>query len=250
MVDHRLEQRTALITGAAQGIGVEIARRLLREGAGVVLVDRDGDGVAATAQELATEHGADNVRWAQADVADPTAVRSAVQQVGEDVDVLVNNAGAWTNGPFVTSEPEAWRRDVDVNLIGVISMVRTVLPAMLESGWGRIVSIVSDSGRVGEPGVAAYAAAKAGVMGFTRALAKEVSGGGVTANCVSLSTTITPGAHGTYTPEQLEKMVRRYPVGRLGRPEDAAAAVAYFASSDAEWVTGQVLSVNGGYAML
>lgn len=250
MADRDLDGRAAVVTGSAQGIGVAIAERLLRDGATVTLLDADAEAVATTAERLAADHGADHVDWVGADVTDQDAVTAAIADVGTPVDVLVNNAGAWTIGPFVESEARSWRRDVEVNLLGVMVMTHAVLPGMLDRGWGRIVSIVSDSGRVGEPNVAAYAAAKAGAMGFTRALAKEVSSGGVTANCVSLSTTITPGAHGTYTPEQMRKMVRRYPVGRLGRPEDAAAAVSYFASPDAEWVTGQVLSVNGGYAML
>ena len=250
MADRNLHGQTALVTGAAQGIGVAIAERLLREGARVTLLDLDADAVAATAGQLASGHGAEAVGWVGGDITDQEAVATALADVGTPVDVLVNNAGSWTIGPFVDSDARSWRRDVEVNLLGVMVMTHAVLPGMLDRGRGRVISIVSDSGRVGEPNVAAYAAAKAGVMGFTRALAKEVSPRGVTANCVSLSTTITPGAHDTYTPEQMRKMVRRYPVGRLGRPQDAAAAVAYFASPDAEWVTGQVLSVNGGYAML
>lgn len=247
-----LTGRRALVTGAGRGIGVRIAARLLIDGAEVVLLDRDVDALHQTAEELGAETGRRPLTL-EADVTDDARVPEVLAKFAADhgdIDTLVNNAGAWTFVPFVDSEPTQWRRDIDINLVGVLTVTRAVLPAMVTGGYGRIVSIVSDSGRVGELNVAAYAASKAGVMGFTRALAKEVGRSGVTANCVSLSTTLTPGAADTYTPEQLAKMTRRYPVGRLGRPEDVAGAVAYFAAPEASWVTGQVLSVNGGYAML
>lgn len=244
-----LQGRTALVTGAAHGIGVAIAGRLLEDGADVLLLDVDEQAVESAAGRLRSTHGSNRARAVAADITDEDAVTTAVG-AGDEVDIVVNNAGVWTLGPFVESDPSAWRRDIEVNLVGAMIVTRAVLDGMLDREWGRIVTIVSDSGRVGEPNVAAYAAAKAGAMGFTRALAKEVSRRGVTANCVSLSTTVTPGAAATYSPAQMERMVRRYPVGRLGRPEDAAAAVSYFSSTEAEWVTGQVLSVNGGYAML
>jgi 2-hydroxycyclohexanecarboxyl-CoA dehydrogenase len=247
-----LAPRRALVTGGGRGIGVRLAARLLADGAAVTVLDRDGDALTETADALATETGT-RPGTLVADVTDVAAVPELLARAAAEdgpFDTLVNNAGAWTLVPFVESEPDQWRRDIDVNLFGVLNVTRAVLPGMRDQGYGRIVSIVSDSGRVGELNVAAYAAAKAGVMGFTRALAKEVGRDGITANCVSLSTTLTPGAADTYTPAQLAKMARRYPVGRLGRPEDAEGAVAYFASPDAAWVTGQVLSVNGGYAML
>jgi NAD(P)-dependent dehydrogenase (short-subunit alcohol dehydrogenase family) len=166
------------------------------------------------------------------------------------VDIVVNNAGRWTYAAFVDSDPQAWATDIGINLLGVMNTCHILLPQMIERNYGRVINVVSDSGRVGEPNVAPYAAAKAGVMGFARSLAKEVGREGITVNCVSLSTTLTPGALETFTSAQLDKMTRRYPVGRLGQPEDAAEAVAYFASPAASWVTGQTLSVNGGYAML
>ena len=243
--------RVALVTGSARGIGVGIVDRLLRDGFRVAVVDLDADAVD---ERVAVWQGRGHaVVGVAADVCDRDAVRAAVSAVTEalgPVDVVVNNAGVWTFQPFASSEPAQWMRDINVNLVGTLTVTREVLPGMLARGHGRVINIVSDSGRVGELNVAAYAAAKAGVMGFARALAKEVGRDGVTVNNVSLSTTLTPGAHDTYDEAQLAKMTRRYPVGRLGRPADAAGAVAYFASGDAEWVTGQTLSVNGGYAML
>lgn len=244
--------RVAVVTGAGRGIGVMIAHRLAELGASVGVLDVDGDAAKQTARRLRDEFGVETL-GVPADVTDHTITTRAVAAVHEGlgpVEVLVNNAGRWHYGAFVDTTPADWASDVAVNLTGVMNVCHAALPDMLERGYGRIVNIVSDSGRVGEPNVAAYAAAKAGVMGFSRALAKEIGRGGVTVNCVSLSTTLTPGAYETFTAEQLKKMTRRYPMDRLGRPEDAAAAVEYFASPAAEWVTGQTLSVNGGYAML
>lgn len=243
--------RVAMVTGSARGIGVGIVDRLLQGGFDVGVVDLDADAVAE--RVAGWQDRGHKVAGATADVGDRDAVRAAVAAVTAalgPVDVVVNNAGVWTFQPFASSEPAQWLRDINVNLIGTLHVTREVLPGMLARGHGRVVNIVSDSGRVGELNVAAYAAAKAGVMGFARALAKEVGRDGVTVNNVSLSTTLTPGAHDTYDEAQLAKMSRRYPVGRLGTPADAAGAVAYFASEEAEWVTGQTLSVNGGYAML
>jgi NAD(P)-dependent dehydrogenase (short-subunit alcohol dehydrogenase family) len=159
------------VTGAGRGIGVAIADRLLAEGADVAVLDVDGDAAAATAADLGIRHGRP-VASIAADVGDVGQVAAALD--GDRVDVLVNNAGACTFGPFAESTPDQRRRDLDINLFGVLSVTHAVLPPMLRSGYGRVVNIVSDSARVGELNVAAYAAAKAGVMGFTRALAKEV----------------------------------------------------------------------------
>lgn len=242
--------RVAVITGAARGAGAAIARRLARGGARVALLDLDADAVAATSADFDSEA---KPLPHVVDIRDRSAVQATVGAVAAEmgrIDVLVNNAGRWTVGPFMETQPDDWHADVDVNFYGTLHMIHAVLPTMLDAGFGRIVNIVSDSGRVGEPRVAVYAASKAAVAGFSRALAKEVGSRGVTVNCVSLSTVRTPGAEATFTADQFDRMPRFYPVGRLGDVEDAAAAVAYFASPAAEWVTGQTLSVNGGYAML
>jgi NAD(P)-dependent dehydrogenase (short-subunit alcohol dehydrogenase family) len=244
--------QTALVTGAGQGVGEAIADRLAQAGADLALVDLRADTVRAVADRIAAETGR-IVRHYAADVRDREALASIVkdaENLAGGLDILVNNAGMWISGRFLDSSPVDWQTQIDINLGGVLHLCQLAVPGMTERGYGRVVNVISDSARVGEPGVAVYAAAKAAVAGFARVLAKEVGKHGVTVNCVSLSTTVTPGAHDTFTDEQLERMPRFYPVRRLGRPEDAASAVAYFAGRDAEWVTGQTLSVNGGYATL
>lgn len=241
--------RVALVTGAGRGVGERIVTELVASGYRVTALDRDPKGLDALAGRLP----ADQLLTQIADVRERTELARAVSAAADrfgGVDVLVNNAGRWTLGAFVDSDPEQWNDELAINLLGPLHVTQLVLPAMVDRHWGRIVSIISDSGRVGEPNVAVYAAAKAAVAGFSRSLAKEVGRHGITVNCVSLSTTVTPGARETFDERQLEKMPRFYPVPRLGRPEDAAAAVQFFISEQAEWVTGQTLSVNGGYAML
>lgn len=244
-------QRVALVTGAARGVGEEITTRLIGAGVRVVAVDRD----RATLEDLTGRlgGGAAALHPVVADVRFrpelEAAVTAALDVFGR-IDVLVNNAGRWTVAPFVTSDPAAWDDDLAINLMGPLHLTQLVLPHMISAGWGRVVSVVSDSGRVGEPNVTVYSAAKAGLAGFSRSLAKEVGRHGITVNCVSLSTTLSPGGRATFDETQFEKMVRRYPMGRLGLPADAAAAVLFFAGDEAGWITGQVLSVNGGYAML
>ncbi|SOC48568.1 NADP-dependent 3-hydroxy acid dehydrogenase YdfG [Blastococcus aggregatus] len=244
--------QVALVTGAGQGVGEAIATRLAAAGADLALVDLRADTVRAVADRIVSETGR-VVRHYAADVRDREALASVVEDaegLAGRLDVLVNNAGMWISGRFLESSPEDWQTQLDVNLGGVLHLSHLVVPGMTRHGYGRVVNVISDSARVGEPGVSVYAAAKAAVAGFSRVLAKEVGKHGVTVNCVSLSTTVTPGAHDTFTEEQLDRMPKFYPVRRLGRPEDAAAAVTYFAGRDAEWVTGQTLSVNGGYATL
>ncbi|HEY0508534.1 MAG TPA: SDR family oxidoreductase [Blastococcus sp.] len=244
--------QVALVTGAGQGVGEAIANRFAAEGANLALVDLREETVRAVAERLTAETGR-VVRHYAADVRDREALASVVkdaESIPGQLDVLVNNAGMWISGRFLESSPEDWQTQLDINFNGVLHLCHLAVPAMVQRGYGRVVNVISDSARVGEQGVSVYAASKAAVAGFSRVLAKEVGKHGVTVNCVSLSTTVTPGAHDTFTAEQLERMPKFYPVRRLGRPDDAAAAVAYFAGRDAEWVTGQTLSVNGGYATL
>ena len=242
-----LDGQAALVTGAGQGIGLGIALALAAAGADVALLDTNG-AAASDAAAAVRAHG----RRALPLVADVTdlarvdaAMAEAVTAFGR-LDVLVNNAGWTPNEPFAGSAPETWRRIVDVNYMGVLNCTRAALVAMIAARRGRVVSIASDAGRVGTPREAVYAGAKAAIVGFSKSLAAEVARHGITVNVVSPATVDTPLLRGMLSPEQIERREKANPMGRLGRPEDVAAAVLYFCSSGAGYVTGQVLSVNGG----
>jgi 3-oxoacyl-[acyl-carrier protein] reductase len=246
-----LTGRTALVTGAGQGIGACIAEVLAGLGAAVAVNDLYEERAAEVARRL-TGEGARAVAVA-GDVTEQAAVAALVERVrGElgSVDILVNNAGIPASGMkltrFADSSPVDWRPMVDLNLYGVMLTSHTVLPDMLAREHGRIITIVSDAGRVGERDQVAYAAAKAGAAGFSRALAKEVGRKGITCNCLALGAIENP--RGGRDPDLLARQLALYPVGRLGTPMDVAAAVAWLASDEASWVTGQTIPVNGGYS--
>ena len=242
-----LEGQAALVTGAGQGIGLGIALALAAAGADVALLDTNG----AAASEAAAAVRACGRRALPlvADVTDLARVDAvmaeAVTAFGR-LDVLVNNAGWTPNEPFAGSAPATWRRIVDVNYMGVLNCTRAALGTMIPVRRGRVVSIASDAGRVGTPREAVYAGAKAAIVGFSKSLAAEVARHGITVNVVSPATVDTPLLRGMLSPEQIERREKANPMGRLGRPEDVAAAVLYFCSPGAGYVTGQVLSVNGG----
>jgi 2-hydroxycyclohexanecarboxyl-CoA dehydrogenase len=239
--------RSAIVTGGGQGIGRGIALALAAAGADVAVLDVN---LAATS-EVATmvrERGPRGLAL-EADVTDGARVESAIAEVVRSfgrLDVLVNNAGWTPNEPFAGSAPETWQRVIAVNYTGVLLCTRAALGAMVPRRGGRIISIASDAGRVGTPREAVYAGAKAAVIGFSKSLALEVARHGITVNVVSPATVDTPLLRGMLTPEQIGRREKANPMGRLGRPEDVAAAVLFFASPAAGYVTGQVLSVNGG----
>jgi NAD(P)-dependent dehydrogenase (short-subunit alcohol dehydrogenase family) len=179
-----------------------------------------------------------------------------VGRLRQPMQILVNNAGlpagfmggSFNLRPFAETEPEEWEPVIQLNLYGVLRVTRAVLPAMIDSGWGRVITIVSDAGRTGDPNVAAYAAAKAGAAGFMRSLASEVGKYHLTANCISLGTLWRPEDESAPSPEFLQRLGRHYPAGRPGYPQDVANLVLYLASNAAEWITGQVYPLNGGYS--
>ena len=249
---------TAIVTGAGQGVGRAIALYFAAHNAGGVVVnDFYLDRAEAVADEVRSA-GCKAFAVA-ADVGDYEAVKRMVAEGAATlgpVRVLVNNAGNAGPGVLPTTlpsfwdtEPEDWDKWLRPNLVGVLNCCRAAVPGMIEAGGGRIVSVISDAGRVGEAQYAVYSAAKAGAAGFMRALAKGVGRHGITANCVSLSAVSTPGLEARLSdPDRRKKVLSNYVVRRLGQPEDAAAMVLFLCSGAASWITGQTYPVNGGYS--
>lgn len=251
----RFVDRTVVVTGGGGGIGRALCLGFAAEGARVAVVDRAADAAAGTV--TAVEKAGGRAAAVEADITERASVDHAVEQVTTElgpIDVLVNNAGWDLFVPFLRTEPDDWSRLIDINLVGALHMHHAVLPAMVERGAGRVVNIASDAARVGSSGEAVYAACKAGLVAFSKTLAREHSRHGITFNVVcpgptdtALLTTVTDTAD---NPEKLREAFRRaIPMGRLGEPDDLVAAVLFFASDGAGFTTGQVLSVSGGLTM-
>jgi 3-oxoacyl-[acyl-carrier protein] reductase len=236
-----LEGRTALVTGASRGIGQAIARELAAAGAAVVVGYRSGQ---AEAQELAAAIGG---RAVQADVADPESARALVETAG-DVDILVNNAGLTRDGLLARMSDDDWRTVIDTNLSSVFYTCRAVVRPMMKKRAGAIVNVSSIVGVHGNWGQTNYAASKAGIIGFTKSLARELGSRNVRANVVApgyVKTRLTD-----VLPEEATKvMLEQTPLGRLGEPADVAGAVRFLCSDEASFVTGEVLLVDGGLGM-
>lgn len=250
-----LDGLRALVTGSGQGVGLGIAKTLAAAGAEVVVNDLSEERAAAAADEIRTAGG--KVATAIFDVTRYDAVAAAIERVG-GVDVLVNNAGnaggvGWPGmKPFAETEPSDWEPFLRVNLYGVMHCVRAALPHMIAMRYGRIVTIVSDAGRIGESHMGAYCAAKAGAAGLTRGIAREVGRHNVTVNNISLGTMRTPMSEGMWSnPDspQAKALLKQYMIRRPGDPSDPAGLTAYLASPMASWITGQTFPVNGGYSV-
>ena len=240
--------RHALVTGGGSGIGRAVAHRLGRDGATVTVLDLDPGAAERVAAELVAAGVAAGA--VTADVADGAAVRAATDAARAargGIHVLVCSAGIAGFAPVLTMTEAAWDRMLAVHLRGTFLVTQAVLPDMVAARWGRIVTLSSVGGLRGGPQLAHYAAAKAGVIGFTKALALEVGSEGITANAVAPGLVDTPMLRGSgIPPEMLEQSRRQIPVGRLGTPEDIAAACAFLVSDAAGFMTGQVVSPNGG----
>jgi 2-hydroxycyclohexanecarboxyl-CoA dehydrogenase len=249
----RFRDRVAVVTGGAGGMGREIALRLAREGARVALIDRNAAGARATAAAIAASGG--EALALEADVTQKAAVDEAIAAVlarWRAVHVLVNNAGWDKVMPFVETTEALWDRLLAINLKGPIVCTRAVLDAMVAQRYGRIVNIASDAGRVGSSGEAVYAAAKGGVIAFTKAMARELARWQITVNCICPGPSDTPLFRREVIephPKLAESLARAIPLGRLGTPQDIAPAVLFLAGDDAGYITGQTLSVSGGLTM-
>ncbi|MQA73178.1 MAG: SDR family oxidoreductase [Solirubrobacterales bacterium] len=243
----RLEGRRALVTGGASGIGAAIAARLAAEGAEVVIGDLNDDGAAEVASEIGAAAGH----------LDVTRPESSIELVAEHgpFSILVNNAGTDEFGFFTDTDPGQWDRVLAVNLVGVLACTHAALPGMQVAGYGRVVNIASEAGRVGSKGSAVYSAAKGGVIAFTKVIAREGARFQITANAIAPGPIETPLLMGALEFGELgEKVIETMKAGtqlrRLGQPEEVAAAVAFLASDDASYVTGETLGVSGGLGMV
>jgi 3-oxoacyl-[acyl-carrier protein] reductase len=242
-----LSGKTALITGASGGIGGAIARALHDQGAAVLLAGTRQAALEALAAELG-----ERARIHVADLADPAApdalVKDAEAALGK-LDILVNNAGLTRDGLAVRMKDEDWQKVLDVDLTAGFRLARAALRGMMRRRFGRIIGITSVVGVVGNAGQANYAAAKAGMIGLSKALAAEVATRGITVNCVAPGFIASPMTD-ALTPEQKARIGGAIPMGRLGAPEDVAASVVFLASDQAGYITGQTIHVNGGMAMI
>ncbi len=249
----RLQGKVAIVTGAAQGIGRAIARRLAAEGARVAVADIQYEAAEKTAGEIRAE-GA-SVLAVPLDVTSLESAQHAADLVERElgpIDILVNNAGWDKLEPFVESTPETWDKLITINFRGVLNCCKAIAPRMQARGGGKIVSISSDAARVGSTGEAVYAGCKAAIIAFSKTLARELARDHINVNVVcpgptetALLKTAMAGREGV-----LDAMARGIPMRRLGQPDDLAGAVAFFASPDSDYATGQVLSVSGGLTMV
>jgi 2-hydroxycyclohexanecarboxyl-CoA dehydrogenase len=249
----RLAGKVAMVTGAAQGIGRALATRLAQEGASTAIADIQEEVAAKTAAELRNAGmQASAVKLDVISFDSATAAVAAIEHEFGPIDILVNNAGWDKLEPFVASTPETWDRVIAINFRGVLNCCKAVIPGMQARGGGKIVSISSDAGRVGSTGEAVYSGCKAGIIAFSKTLARELARNNINVNVVCPGPTETALLRGVMEkqPKVLEAMKRGIPMRRLGQPEDLAGAVAFFASSDADYATGQVISISGGLTMV
>ena len=243
-----LTGKTALVTGASGGIGKAIATRLHQQGAYVVLHGTREEKLINLANQLGP-----NSSYIKADLSDLEAVSSLVESASKlsdsPIDILINNAGFAIDGLLLRMKVEEWQRVLDVNLTANMILCRTAIRSMIKQKWGRIISISSIVGVTGNSGQTNYSASKAGMIGFCKSLAQEVASRGITVNVVAPGFIETPMTE-MLDEKQREKLLGQVPIGRLGTPDEVASAVLYLATSEASYLTGSTLHVNGGMAMI
>ena len=261
-MDLGVDGQSAIVTGGAQGIGFATANLLAAEGARIAIADINAELAEQAAQQLRDHYGPEHLAIAT-DIAQASQVQTMVSDVKQRLgapSILVHCAAILDDRTFLESQPADWQRMLDVCLMGPLLVMHAVLPDMVEAGYGRVVCIASDAGRVGQGNLSYYAAAKGGVIAQIKSVAQEISRHGISLNVVSPGATNTElrqsredqrrAAMGEERYERYNKaVIRRYPSGRIGEPEDIAAMIAFLSSRHAAWVTGQVVSVNGGFVM-
>ena len=245
-----MSDRVAVVTGAASGIGLGVARRLAEDGHAVALLDLDADGIEQAVAELkalgrrVTGHAVD-----VADRVDLERVYTSVREELGPITIVVTSAGIEAFDPVLDITPEKWDRLIAVNLTGTFTCLQLAVADMVAAGWGRIVTISSSSAQSGAPNMAHYVASKGGVIGLTKAFARELARNGITANTIPPTIVDTPmarkgEAHGDVPP--VETMAKMIPLGRAGTPDDIASACSYLCTEEAGYITGQIIGVNGG----
>lgn len=251
-MDYGLKGKVALVTGAARDVGREIALALAGEGAAVAVNYR---GSEKEAKDLVAEieSAGGKARAYRCDVADYDAVKRMVESIVKDfgrLDILVNNAGFVTPRRFVETTPEEWHKQIDIGLYGVIHCCHAAAPYMIDQNGGRIINLAGDSARVGEKGLSITAASRGGALSLSKSLAKELGRNNITVNAIALGLVDTSHSDKGWLQANMEKIVRNYPLGRIGEPADVAPVVAFLASDGASWITGQTISISGGYSMV
>ena len=252
---HGLNNKVAVVTGAARGIGAAIAARLAKGGAKVALLDINENGLNDVAQAIAADGGtAMAFKFDITQISTFEMLLDEIEQSLGPIDALVNNAGWEKIAPFLSTDVELWDRIIDINLRGPIALTHQVLARMSPRGGGRVISIGSDAGRVGSSGEAVYSACKGGIIAIGKTLAREFARAGITVNTVCPGPTDTPLlgeqlGHGEEATKIYEGLKRAIPMKRLGKPEDIAGIVAFLASDEAAFITGQTISASGGLTM-
>ncbi|MEO7690289.1 MAG: SDR family NAD(P)-dependent oxidoreductase [Sphingomonas sp.] len=246
----RFEGKSMVVTGAASGIGKTIAKMAAEQGARVFVADINEEGGQAVAEEIRAAGG--KAEFEKLDLTNREsidALAAAVLGKVGTLDILVNSAGWDLVEPFLKSKPETWDLIVAINYLGPVHLCHHFVPGMMEQGYGKVVNISSDAGRIGSPGEAVYSGAKGGIISFTKTLAREVARGKVNVNCVAPGPTNTPLYH-VQSDKLKEGLKSVIPFRRVAEPEEIAHAVLFFASGESDYITGQTLSVSGGMSMV